>query len=206
MSERPSISKVTITALLAVILLLAADFVTSFSVAAFLWAFGAVLGFVALVLIAEYCLAVLADYQAARRELQTITPRRREIEAIARLRPDQIALVAKPESQFVMSAHKSGETFDRSLWFSTPGGLVPLDFAQDFLQSGGVLNLRPISSYSEGSFGYQYARLLTDWARAEGLAVGGEGSRSGRVAEWTSPAARAMAFDLFGVDFELEKL
>ena len=52
MNERPAISKVTMAALSAIILLTAADFITSFSLAAFLLGFFAVLGFVALVLIA----------------------------------------------------------------------------------------------------------------------------------------------------------
>lgn len=204
--NKPSISKVTIPALLAVILLPTADFITSFPLAAVLWACGAVLGFVALVLTGEYILGVVADYQEARREMQTITPRRREIEAVSRLRPDQVALVSKPDSKLVMSAHRSGgDAYETALWFSTPGGLVPYEFAQEFLQSGGVTNLRPISSYSEGSFGYEYARLLTDWARAEGLAVGGEGSRAGRAAEWVSHNARQMAFELFDVSMDMDQ-
>jgi len=204
MTERPAISKIVLLALLAVIALYCSEVITIISMAAFLWACGAVFGFVALVLTGEYILAVLADWQQARREIESTTARLREIQAISRLTPDQLALVPRSDNSIlVQSANRTAEGWERSLWFSTPGGLVPVEFAQEFFQSGGVLNLRPISSYSEGTFSYEYARNLTAWARSEGLAVGGDGSRSGRVAEWVSPASRALAFDLFNVTWEL---
>lgn len=204
MTERPGISKIVLLAVLAACLLPAAEYITKISLAAVLWACGAILGFVALVLTVEYCLAILADYQQARHEIESTTARLREIQAISRLTPDQLALVPRSDNSIlVQSAKRTAEGWEKSLWFSTPGGLVPVEFAQEFFQSGGVLNLRPVSSYSEGTFSYEYARNLTAWARSEGLAVGGDGSRSGKAAEWVSPASRALAFDLFNVTWEL---
>ena len=73
--------------------------------------------------------------------------------------------------------------------------LCRLTLLRDFLQSGGVLNLRPIALIAKAHNLMSGQGCFQSWARSEGLAVFGDGSRSGRVAEWVSPAARAMAFD-----------
>jgi hypothetical protein len=161
----------------------------------------------ALLMSAWYISAVVIDLQERRAEILAITPRRRELEAIRQLTPEQLALVPRMDHAAKFLRHSTrtpaGEWIT-SVWFSTAGGDIPVEFCQEFLSTGGVLMLRPINSYSEGTLNYNYARWFTEWLRLQALAVGGEGSQAGKAAQWVSDASRLEAFNLFDVSMELD--
>lgn len=153
-----------------------------------------------------YISAVVIDLQERRAEILAITPRRRELEAIRQLTPEQLAIVPRMDhianiKEFLSKANGGWSMVE---CLSTPGGDVPLEFIREFLKFGGVLFLRPINSYSEGTLKYNHARAFTDWLRQQGLAIGGEGSRAGQAAQWVSDDCRAEVFNLFDVSMEID--
>lgn len=159
----------------------------------------------ALLMSVWYVLAVWTDIEERRADIASITPRRRELEAIRQLTPEQLAIVPRMDhianiKEFMSKANGGWSVVE---CLSTPGGDVPLDFIREFLKYGGMLYLRPINSYSEGTLNYNHARAFTDWLRQQGLAIGGEGSRAGQAAQWVSDDCRAEAFNLFDVSMEI---
>jgi hypothetical protein len=165
---------------------------------------GALFIFYALVIAVLLLAQAKIDIQERTTELAAITPRLRELQAVRLLTPEQIALVTKLEhrAHIVGKASRDNKAWAINYWLSTPGGDVPIEFTVDFFRSSGALYLTPVRRYTEGSINQQYARALTDWARENGLAVGGEGSQAGKAAEWITPAARAEVFNLFDINTE----
>lgn len=154
-----------------------------------------------------YADAVFLDARERRKEIEAITPRRREIEAIGQLTAEQLAVVPRMDHGAKITEHKTRDAQGKwitSVWFSTPGGEIPLEFVQDFLKHCGFLQLYPVNSYSEGTFSYHYARWFTDWLRKEQLAIGGEGSKSGQAAQWITSGARLEVCKLFDVELNLD--
>ena len=205
--DRPSLSKIILLSVMGLsILPLAAGLIKSYElVAAAAGAVGIAFVVYSMLLSFWYIADVVISMEERRAEISAITPRRRELEAIRALTPERLAIVPRMDhianiKEFMSKANGGWSVVE---CLSTPGGDVPIEFIREFLKFGGVLYLRPINNYSEGTVNYNHARAFTDWLRQQGLAIGGEGSRAGQAAQWVSDDCRAEAFNLFDVSMEL---
>jgi hypothetical protein len=214
--DRPSLKSLISLALIGVALLPPAVMLARSSPAPFslqsilalmLSGLGVVLLFYAGIITIWYCISVASDIKERQREIETITPRLRELEQIGRLTPEQIKIAPRLEHDGLILQIASGAPGSMTIntFFSTAEGNIPLEFIKGFLSVGGFQFVTPVSKYSEGTYNYEYARWFTNWLRAQGLAIGGEGSQSGRAAQWLSDGARAEVFNLFGVSMDLEE-
>ena len=134
-----------------------------------------------------------------RMQRETITPRLAELQAAAALSPEQARLVPAMEFQ----AHLVMTTADQGPMYSLecPGGLVPYEWAVDYLKDCGQWDLREIRSYPDGTHGRMYARMVTDWAIQKHLALPSVGNHPAR---WVTEHSKARALQLVGVEGPLE--
>lgn len=133
------------------------------------------------------------------REVDSITPRLRLINAAAHLTPEQakVAGMADFKAALGITAGDDGPLW----WVITHTGLVPIEFADDFLRQSGAINLKPVREYSDKTPGREYATSMTDWCVTMGLATPASGSNP---AQWIDDNARARAFRMLKLDLELK--
>jgi len=134
-----------------------------------------------------------------RRRSEAITPRVMEMQAAAALSPEQAKLVPLLENQahLVMTAAEDGPMFS----LECPGGLVPLQWAIDFLRDSGQTDLRPIRAFADGTHARMYARMVTDWCIQRKLALPDAGSNPAR---WLTEHSKARALQLLGADVVMD--
>lgn len=144
------------------------------------------------------------EYAERRREIETTSARLREMDAARGLTPEQLAVIPKMDYGASIGMHADPKNrAERRFFLITADGNVPYEFCQSFLMDSGVTFVKPVSSYAEGTTGYDYARWFTNWLRLNGYAIGGEGSTAGKAAQWMGATSKAEACEFFGVTTNL---
>ena len=126
------------------------------------------------------------DVAERRREMLATTPHNRALELAGRLNDTQAALVPALEFHTIEIdvLDLSGKV---AFFLATPQARVPFLWLSGFLETCGVVNMREIRSYSEGTAGYEYARAFTDWCVQSGYALPATGNKA---AQWVSEYVR----------------
>lgn len=132
-------------------------------------------------------------------ETAKVTPKALELERAAKLTDAQAAAVPAITYNALVGLVYTTKEEAWSYMVITKDGNIPYEFAQDFLSKCGLIKLKSIRSYSNGSMSQKYATWLTTWLRDRGWAIGGE-SETGKTAEWLSEQAYWDVCKLFGVE------
>ncbi len=142
-------------------------------------------------------LDVWVDIYGRYNEASKISTRAVELEKAARLTDAQAQAV--PAIAYTAALGMSiGRNGEWSYLVITKDGIVPFEWAQNFLLECNAERLRSIRSYPNGTQQQHYAQWLTAWLREQRLAVGGE-ELSGKSAEWIDANAYWNARKMFRI-------
>ena len=144
---------------------------------------------------------LLYEWTARAAELnhnRTITPRLMELQAAARLTPEQAKVVPQMAYNTEIGLIPGADEEPHYVLY-TAGGSVPLDWIYDFLMDSGVTYLRSINTYADKTPGRMYAQLFTDWCIRMGLAVPHNGPHS---AAWINEHAKSRCARMLRITFD----
>lgn len=131
-----------------------------------------------------------------RKRMETITPRLMELQAAARLSPEQARLVPALAYRGHVVATATTEGLSYSL--ECPGGLVPYEWAVDFVKNCGQTDLQPVRNWSDGTHGRMYAQMVTEWCVYNQFALPAAGQNPAR---WLTEQSKLEALRLLGVEW-----
>lgn len=136
------------------------------------------------------------EREKERRETASITPRSTLMRLAAQLTPEQAKLIPFEEYR----AHVGVMAGEEPAYFLiTQGGMVPMQWVQDFLDDSNTVKLRPVRTYSEGTVGRENAQLVTAWLVGMGLAIPDSGSNPAR---WMNDHSKLRAYSLLGLEWQ----
>jgi hypothetical protein len=139
----------------------------------------------------------LNQQEMERRRADAVTPLGEMARALAHLTPEQTAIVQSSEFRAALEIAAGN---DEPIYFlRTRTGAVPLAFVDDFLRDCGMVELRAIRTYSDGSPSRVYAQAMTDWCVQMGLATPATGPKP---AMWIDENSKGRAFRLCGLEWE----
>lgn len=168
-----------------------------------LWfAFFTVAGGVGFVLSVLYIVDCVLDLRERNRDINTRTARLRELEAASKLTPEQATVVPVVGMDPEVDAALDGNMLF-TYYLMTPEGRIPLEWVREFVLDSGIIYLRAINTYSEGTVGYNYAVWLTNWFVNKGFAFPHNGPHP---AQWKTEQTKALVAKLFGVEWEMPNL
>lgn len=168
---------------------------------AYWFAYAGVAGLFSIVLGGWYVYDIILDLRDKQRDIDTRTARLRELQAAAKLTPEQAKLV--PITGVGSEIDTLLEHGEFVYYLMTPEGRVPLDWVREFIRDSGVIYLRAINTWSEGTVGYDYATWLTNWFVNKGFALPHQGPHP---AQWKTEQTKAEICQLFGVEWQVPSI
>jgi len=146
----------------------------------------------------NWILAEWTERDAEIRRNQTITPRLMELQAAARLTPEQAKVVPQITYNTEIGLIPGADEEPQYVLI-TAGGSIPMDWIYDFLLDSGVTYLRSINTYADKTPGRLFAQLFTDWCIRQGLAVPSNGPHA---AAWVNEHAKRRCARLLNISLD----
>lgn len=149
------------------------------------------------VLLVEYMAYRWLEIRGEYKHQEAISPTYLAIKAASQLTPEQAAAVNHRggPAEIAMIDTREGVTFS----LSTPTGLVPVEWIDDFIKHSGFTELTPVRFYSDGTPGRAYAVAFTDWLVSRKFATPANGPNPAR---WLTDQSRAQVIELLGLEIE----
>jgi hypothetical protein len=138
------------------------------------------------------------ERDAEMRRKNTITPRLMELQAAARLTPEQVKVVPQITYNTEIGLIPGADDEPQYVLI-TAGGTIPLDWIYDYLMDCGVTYLRQINTYADKTPGRLFAQLFTDWCIRQGLAVPATGPHA---AAWVNEHAKRRCARMLNISLD----
>lgn len=201
MYDSPHIGLSAFLAGLAVVCLGVGSVVSSNALIAIFGGMAAVCLIFSLTLYVHWLLCARMSLFERKREADAVTPIQRAMQAARGLTDAQAALVPKFDYGIQVGYVYDGEELESYL--KTPGGDVPWDFVESYLNNSSFTHVMSTNRTSDGTDERRYVQAMTTWCVYHGFASPYDGGP--KPAAWIGDG-RAQAARALGIELDMQEV